>query len=79
MAQLWNSLPAEIPAIRSRASFSREDNHFLGATVLNDFFLLMQNYAMSSKMCKPHQPYTGTRCSAVELWTYFPGTKVRTL
>ena len=30
-AQLWNSLPAQIPAIRSRASFSREVNRFLGA------------------------------------------------
>ena len=31
-AQLWNSLPAQILAIRSRASFSREVNRFLGAT-----------------------------------------------
>ena len=31
-AQLWNSLPAQIPAIRLRASFSREVNRFLGAT-----------------------------------------------
>ena len=31
-AQLWNSLPAQIPAIRSRASFSREVNRFLGDT-----------------------------------------------
>ena len=31
-AQLWNSFPAQIPAIRSRASFSREVNRFLGAT-----------------------------------------------
>ena len=31
-AQLWNSLPAQIPAIRSRASFSREVNRFLGAS-----------------------------------------------
>ena len=30
--QLWNSLPVQIPAIRSRASFSMEVNHFLGAT-----------------------------------------------
>ena len=30
-AQLWNSLPAQIPSIRSKASFSREDNRFLGA------------------------------------------------
>ena len=31
-AQLWNSFPAQIPALRSRASFSREVNCFLGAT-----------------------------------------------
>ena len=29
---IMNSLPAQVPAIRSRASFSREVNHFLGAT-----------------------------------------------
>ena len=31
-AQLWNSLPAQIPAIRSRASFNWEVNRYLGAT-----------------------------------------------
>ena len=31
-AQLWDSLPAQIPAIRSRASFSREVKRFLDAT-----------------------------------------------
>ena len=31
-AQLWNSLPAQIPASTSRASFSREVNRFLGAS-----------------------------------------------
>ena len=30
-AQLWNSLPAQIPAIRLRVSFSREVNRYLGA------------------------------------------------
>ena len=42
MAQLWNSLPAQIPAIRSKASFSREVNRFLGATssaASNDIFV----------------------------------------
>ena len=31
-AQLWNSLPAQIPAIRSRATLNREVNRFMGAT-----------------------------------------------
>ena len=50
-AQLWNSLPAQIPAIRSRASFSREVNRFLGATLSAAsewflFLLLMPSYVM---------------------------------
>ena len=53
MAQLWNSFPAQIPAIRSRASFSREVNRFLGATssaastFVNDFFVS----AVNAQLC----------------------------
>ena len=59
-AQLWNSLPAQIPAIRIRASFNREVNHFVGATLSATSkmiflsLLLMPSYAMSGKK-KPNK------------------------
>ena len=52
--QLWNSLLAQIPAIRPRASFSREVNRFLGVTssAASKWYLsllLMPSYAMLKK------------------------------
>ena len=56
MAIEWNSLNAQIPAIRLRAIFSRQVNRFLGATLsaASEWFLVS---AVNAQLCHVKKSY----------------------